>query len=203
MDEPPAITAVARVASRFGLRGAARPTDIPSLAWEQRWLIGAVAVAIVAFMVRALFVLPAGFPLNDGGLFVVMSEDIQRSGYALPWTTSYNPSPGGAEIPFAYPPAAFYLAALLEDFTPLSMLEVYWLLPLTGAMLTVAGIYVLGRTFFEGRLIPLVATAAFALTPRSFTWLIMGGGLTRSLGLAAALFALAAYRICEIGRAHV
>ncbi len=198
MDEPPAITAIARVASRFGLRGVAeRPwsTDLSTLAWEQRWAIGSIAVALVAFMVRALFVLPAGFPLNDGGLFVVMSEDIQRAGYALPHFTTYNPSGiEGGDIPFAYPPLAFYLAALMEDLTPFSMLEVYWLLPLTGSMLTVAGIYVVGRTFFEGRLVPLLAAVAFALTPRSFTWLIMGGGLTRSLGLAAALFALAAYR---------
>lgn len=200
MDEPPVVSKGARVASHAGRLGGRSvddrtwTTDLIDLAWEQRWTLGFIGVALVAFTVRALFVLPAGFPLNDGGLFVVMSEDIQRAGYALPWSTSYNPAITGADIPFAYPPLAFYLAALIEDLTPFSMLEVYWLLPLTGSLLAVAGIYFLGRTFFEGRLIPLLAAAAFALTPRSFTWLIMGGGLTRSLGLAAALFALAAYR---------
>ncbi|MCK9487025.1 MAG: hypothetical protein M0R73_10085 [Dehalococcoidia bacterium] len=201
MDEPPEISDVARVASHAGRLGArdveerSWTSDLLDLAQDQRWALGFIGVALVALMVRALFVLPAGFPLNDGGLFVVMSQDIQAAGYALPWTTSYNPAGYEAAIPFAYPPLAFYIAALIEDLTPFSMLEVYWLLPLTGSMLTVAGVYCLGRTFFEGRLIPLLAAFAFALTPRSFTWLVMGGGLTRSLGLAAALFALAAFRI--------
>ncbi len=196
VDEPPPIRTVVRVASRaLPLRPAGtRPLErLGDLAWEHRWALASIAVALIAFAVRARFVLPAGFPLNDGGLFVVMSQDIQAANYLLPATTSYNPA-GGVEIPFAYPPLAFYLAALVEDLTPLTMVQVYWVLPLIGSMLAVAGVYVLARTFFSGRMIPLVAAAAFALAPRSFTWLVMGGGLTRSWGLAAALFALAAYR---------
>src|SRR5262249_14233198 len=36
----------------------------------------------------------------------------------------------------------------------------------------------------------IFATFAFALLPRAFKWLIMGGGLTRSLGFFFAMFAL-------------
>lgn len=196
MDEPAAISGTSREASRAFPLGVQRPTlaGVIAALYDQRWTLAVIAVGLVALLVRARFVLPAGFPLNDGGLFVAISRDIQQAGYALPVTTSYNPT-GDFEIPMAYPPLAFYLAAIIEDITPLSMIQVYWLLPLLGAMLCVAAIYFLARTFFQGRLIPLLATAAFALTPRSFTWLIMGGGLTRSFGLAAALFALTLYRV--------
>ena len=37
-----------------------------------------------------------------------------------------------------------------------------------------------------------MATLAFALIPRSYEWLIMGGGITRAPGMLFALLALAA-----------
>lgn len=173
------------VASRFAAEASALRGRV------NVWELATVATFAVAFVVRARYVLPAGMPLNDGGMFAAMSADIQRAGYALPEVSSYN----DAGIPFAYPPLGFYLAATLEGLTPLSMLDVYWLLPLAGALLTVGGVYAVGRTVFDDRLTVLVGTLAFALVPRSFEWLLMGGGLTRSLGLAAALFALAALRV--------
>ena len=166
------------------------------LAWAvaHRFALGAAAVAFLALFVRAWHVLPAGFPLNDGGLFASMSRDIQRAGYALPEFTSYNALSGGDPIPFAYPPLALYLAALVEDLTPLSMVDVYWLLPALAASVAVAGVYALARTMFDRRSVALLAAAGFAVAPRSFEWLVMGGGAPRALSLATALFALAAYR---------
>jgi len=154
------------------------------------WQAALAGTFLVALAVRGRHVLLAGGPLNDGGMFATMSHDIQRAGYALPEFTTYN----GADIPFAYPPFALYLAALVEATTPLSMVDVYWLLPLAGALLAVLAFYFLARTIFEGRLVPLVATLGFALVPRAFEWLVMGGGATRGLGLAAALGAVAAFR---------
>lgn len=159
------------------------------------WRAALVATFGVAVLVRGRHVLLAGSPVNDGGMFAAMSADIQRAGYALPAVTTYN----DAGIPFAYPPLALCLAALVDDLTPLSMQDVYWLLPLAGASLAVVAFHSLARTVFTDRLTVLVATAAFALVPRSFEWLVMGGGLTRGAGLAAALAALAAFRT---GLAH-
>lgn len=173
------------VASRFAAEASALRGRV------NVWELATVATFAVAFVVRARHVLPAGSPLNDGGMFAAMSADLQRAGYTLPEVASYN----DAGIPFAYPPLGFYLAALLEALTPLSMLDVYWVLPLAGALLTVAGVYAVARTVFIDRLTVIVGTLAFALVPRSFEWLIMGGGLTRGLGLAAALFAVAAFRV--------
>ena len=175
-------------------RGSLRATGVQALiratSRVDAWRAGLVATFVLAVAVRARHVLLAGSPVNDGGMFAAMSEDIQRAGYALPTFTTYN----HADIPFAYPPLALYLAAIVDDLTPLSMQDVYWLLPLVGASLAVVAFYALARTCFTDRLTVLLATAAFALTPRAFEWLVMGGGLTRGLGIAAALAALAAFR---------
>jgi len=46
--------------------------------------------------------------------------------------------------------------------------------------------------------IGLAAVFAFALIPRGYIWLLMGGGVTRSLGLLFAILAL--YAVCRVYR---
>jgi len=148
--------------------------------------VGIAELLAMAFAVRALYVLTAGFPLNDGGLFYVFAEDIQAAGYALPEFSSYN----DGTIPFAYPPLAFYLAAALDDLTPLSLLDVIWLMPMIESVAVVGAFYLLARMLLKDRWTVVLATLAFALVPRSFIWLIMGGGLTRALALTFAILAI-------------
>src|SRR3546814_14439538 len=66
---------------------------------------------------------------------------------------------------------------------------------------SVAAFYVLARAMFTDRWTVILATVAFALVPRSFIWLIMGGGLTRALALTLALLAFhQARKACEENR---
>src|SRR3972149_806702 len=97
-----------RLRTAYGLRALAGETNLAML----------VACAVsLGLVVRLQYVLAAaGLPINDGGMFFAMTEDIRRAGYALPEYTSYN---GGA-IPFAYSPLGFYLAAVLADVGVLS-----------------------------------------------------------------------------------
>ena len=53
----------------------------------------------------------ATFPLNQGGMFAVMVEDLQANHYALPLFTTYN----HLKIPFAYPPFGFYAGSMASD----------------------------------------------------------------------------------------
>jgi hypothetical protein len=152
---------------------------------ELSTLLVACGVALAVY-VRARYVLAWDFPLNDGGLFYQMSLDLQRAGYRLPEVTPYN----HADIPFAYPPLGFYLAAFVEDITTLSMLDVFRFLPLVVTCLTVVAFYVLARDVMRSMTVVVIAVFAFALVPRSFIWLLMGGGVTRSLGLLFAMLAL-------------
>src|SRR6185503_18912608 len=147
----------------------------------------AIAAAIaLGVVVRLVHVLHADFPLNDGGLFYAMARDIQEAGYRLPWFTSYN----DANIPFGYPPLGFYVAALMDDLTPLSLVDVFRVLPLLATALTLPAFYLLARSLLGSKTAVVASVFAFALIPRSFIWLLMGGGVTRSLGLLFAILAL-------------
>jgi hypothetical protein len=145
----------------------------------------AIAVAVaIGIVVRSLPVLANKFPLNDGGLFYQMILDLRETWPLLPATAEYN----GLEIPYAYPPLGFYLGAAFHDvFGGIDTLRI---LPLILSCLTVPAVYMLARAISSGILIPTAAIMAFALMPRSFEWLLMGGGLTRALGLLLAIIAL-------------
>jgi hypothetical protein len=68
------------------------------------------------------------------------------------------------------------------------------MLPVTANLLTVAAFYLLARSIFGTWPLASAAAVAFALLPRGFEWLVMGGGLTRSLGFFFALAVLSQTR---------
>ncbi|MBI5285009.1 MAG: hypothetical protein HY874_07945 [Chloroflexi bacterium] len=146
-------------------------------------LMGAIAIGVV---IRFALVLSSDFPLNDGGLFFGMARDIQASGYALPEFASYN----HRNIPFGYPPLSLYLAALVDDATPMSLVQVFRFLPLLASCGTIPAFFLLARSMLGSRRAVVIATALFALLPPGFMWMIMGGGLTRASGFLFALLAL-------------
>ena len=163
------------------------PPSQPAPASERTYWLAFVCIMGLAVLIRAGFVLGSDFPLNDGGLFFQMTRDLQAAGYALPETASYN----GGGIPFAYPPLGFYAAAALDDATPLSLIDAFRFLPLAGSVAALAAFVVLARGILPTRTHVLVAVTAFSMLPATFQWMIMGGGVTRSLGFAFALLAIA------------
>ncbi len=59
----------------------------------------------------------------------------------------------------------------------------------------------LANAMLPSRLAAFSAVVCFAVLPRSYTWLVMGGGVTRAPGVAFALFALhQAYQLYSTGR---
>lgn len=57
---------------------------------EQRLFFLAIAFAVgVGLFVRAFYVLSQDFPLNDGGLFYVMVQELKQAQYRLPVFSSY------------------------------------------------------------------------------------------------------------------
>ncbi len=162
-----------------GTRSQRMPWEIAWAAVSQIPHPGLWLALAIGLYIRLSLVLSSNFPLNDGGMFYTMALDIERNGFALPWYTTYNLS----HIPFAYPPLGLYLAAITHVITPLSMLEVTRFLPLVFNVLTIVAVYFLARAMLSSELVAGAAAIAFALLPRGFTWLIVGGGLTRSPAL--------------------
>jgi hypothetical protein len=149
-------------------------------------LLCAAALVALALGVRAAPVVKADFPLNDGGLFVVMSDELRANGFRMPATTSYDLS----EIPFAYPPLGLYIAAAVTAITGATAIDVARVLPLVEASAAVVAFYLLARTLLGSGLASIAALAAFAFAPASFLWFVMGGGLTRAVGLVFAILAV-------------
>jgi len=146
-----------------------------------------IACAIgLAVLVRATIVLASDFPLNDGGMFFAMARDLQASHYALPATTTYNAS----DIPFAYPPLGIYVAALIDDFTPISLLTVFRFLPLIVNSLMLVAFFAFARRMLDSRVAVVTAVFVFGLLPATMQWMIMGGGVTRSFGFLFAVLAI-------------
>lgn len=153
---------------------------------EWSTLILFLAILLGTFM-RFNPTMLAGFPINDGGMFAVMVEDLAASRYALPAFTTYNQ----LDIPYAYPPLGFYLGRLAADLFGLSVVEVLRWLPAFFASLSVPAFYWLALRIFKNQYYAAVSTLFFALMPRALSWFVMGGGLTRSPGQFFMLLTLA------------
>jgi hypothetical protein len=171
--------------TRTPLRALPNETPGADIAW--RTYAALIVGAIVAGCgLRLGLVLASDFPLNDGGLFYVMARDIQANGYALPAFTSYNHD----AIPFGYPPLAMYAAALVNDATGVSLIQLFRFLPLLASCLSIPAFFLLAREMLTSRRAIVLATFIFGMLPAGFMWMIMGGGLTRSFGFLFALLAL-------------
>jgi hypothetical protein len=162
------------------------PEPLWRITSEHLYLLGVIAAIGLAFGLRAAHIFHTAFPLNDGGLFYAMARDLQDASFKLPEVTSYN----STSLPFTYSPLGLYVVALLDKVTPFSLMDLFRVLPLLYTTGTVAAFFLLAKRILPTRTAVIAATFAFALVPRSFVWLLMGGGVTRALGLMLALLAL-------------
>ncbi|MBI5953417.1 MAG: hypothetical protein HY865_17325 [Chloroflexi bacterium] len=120
-----------------------------------------------------------GFPLNDGGLFYTMIRDLKANGFVMPQFTAYN----FVDIPFAYPPVGFYIAAIFSTLLPVSDLQVLlWLPPLVNT-LAIFFFFKLAEQILPSRTSAALAALIYALSSRAFLWQVMGGGITRAFGM--------------------
>jgi hypothetical protein len=159
------------------------------------FLSGAALAVVLGFAIRAALVFETDFPLNDGGLFLAMVEAVRENNLAVPRNVYYN----GLEIPFAYPPLSFTVAAFLADLgmRPLDTLR---FVPLLVNTLAIVAMACLARLSLPTALGAAAATIIFAVLPGSFVWQIMGGGLTRSFGFLFAVLGIGqAYQLAVRG----
>ena len=149
-------------------------------------IIFGILVFALGIAVRVNFVAGSQYPLNDGGLFYRMTEELLNNNFFLPKFSLYN----HANIPFAYPPLAFYLIGITHKIFGVSLLALFKYFPLIMSCLSIPIFYLLARRFFENRIYRLLALYLFVTLPRSFEWFVMGGGATRSLGFFFAMLSI-------------
>ena len=151
-----------------------------------------VTAFLFGLLIRLAAPLNAGGPVNDGGLFLQMTHDLQEHHFVLPDTVTYN----NADIPFAYPPLGFYFAGVLQRFTKISLLSLFTFLPAILSALAILAFYFLAFQFTKDEVKASLASLFYAMIPKSFDWMIMGGGVTRAPAVCFSFLTLAfAYRL--------
>ena len=148
------------------------------------WLL--FIIVALGISVRLLNILSHPLPINDGGLFYTMSQDLIANHYRLPTYTSYNQD----LIPFAYPPLGFYIIALLHQLTHIDLIQLFRWLPCIYSSVSILCFYYFVKKLTHSIYFSLLASLFFSLNISLYQWLIMGGGMTRSLGLIFALLTL-------------
>ncbi len=151
-----------------------------------------LAALLFGALFRFLPTLFAGFPVNDGGMFHVMMQDLQTNHFLPPLYTTYN----NLNIPFAYPPLALYIGAGISSLFNIPSIEILRWLPAFINTTCILSFYFLSKEVLGDKFKSAIATLVFALIPHLNTWLSAGGGITRSLGtLFMMLTVLYAHRL--------
>ena len=150
----------------------------PTFAW--------ICLVLLAAVVRFDYVLPSHLPVGDGGLFATMTDAVRSAGY--PATFGW----AGLTIPFVYPPLPFLVSGGLGALLSVPTVSLLQYLPPLVSLAGVPVIYILARRLTGNATASFAAMALYAVMPAAFDWLVAGGGLTRSIGMLAALISLTA-----------
>jgi hypothetical protein len=137
-------------------------------------------------LIRLGPVLNANFPINDGGLFYTMTQELIANGFKIPQFTNYN----HLQIPYAYPPFGFYLAGGIHQLTGLGLFDIFRIFPAIISILAIPAFYVLAKAMIKDDITVGISVLAFSFIPATMDWLIMGGGLSRAPGFVFSLLAL-------------
>lgn len=148
---------------------------------DRFWLSLAVGVGL---FIHAIYLFTHPYPAYGAGLYLAISDAISANGYALPETISGYTGDG---IPFAYPPLAFYIAAVVRDLTGVQSFVYSRFVP--GLLVTVSLIpyYFTAKELLGSPRRAGVATLLLAGTPAVLQWHISAGGIVRTVGFIFAI----------------
>ncbi len=112
-----------------------------------------IMIFAVAFGIVYRFVLNTNlsFPLNDGGMFHRMTEEVLISNFRLPEFTTYN----NLNIPFAYPPIGFYINAFILSFLKVDLLQLEVFEPLIFSLASLVVFYFVAKEIVEKKYLVL------------------------------------------------
>lgn len=118
----------------------------------------------------------------SGGLFVHFAEQIIASNFQLPAHIPFYTDGG---IPYAYPPLAFYIEAVVIQVTGLDPMLVIRLLPAALSSVSIAAFYLMLRVVGLSRWVTLTALAVYALLAANYIEPAEPSGLAEALGITA------------------
>ncbi len=125
-------------------------------------------------------------PIGYAGLYAQASEQVAASGFRLPLNIHFY---GPGDVPFAYPPLAFYVMAPFLDLgiSPLTYLR---LIPPLLSLLGLIPLYLLAERFTHSRLGAAAAVGLCAASPALYTAHTWAAGVVRALAFLLLLCGL-------------
>jgi hypothetical protein len=152
------------------------------------WAISiAVLVRLIPVTVHSIFVGP-GIPYELGGLFVRFAREISSHNYALPTSIPYYTFEG---LPFAYPPASFYLLAVVLDVLPIGEITAINVLPTLISIGAIGAFYLLFRQLPLSKYERVFAILIWAILPNAFAEQTQAAGIAESFGTLAMILLMA------------
>jgi|GEM_PF-2732799 len=146
-----------------------------------------VASCLGIVVVWGLYVFSHSFPAGEGGYYLAVADRIASGGFAIPDRIPHY-APGG--LPYAYPPLAFYVVAVIHVLTGLSLPAVaLWITPAVVLVYT-AGAYLLGLRVTGDELAAGLAAVLVGANPALLNKNLLADGYATGLALAAALWGL-------------
>lgn len=165
-----------------------------------RYAVALLLLIGVVIRLAHLAVIDINLPFRLGGLFIEFAQQLSANNYLIPdWIPFYTE--GG--IPFAYPPLAFYIQAIILDGTSIPVFVLANILPSIILILSLPSFYLLTGQCGLSTKTRLASLLAYATMPMTFVEQIEGGGLPEALGSLVfiwfAYFLIRAYRSGNMG----
>ena len=141
-----------------------------------------VLVLILALSIRVFPLVKMGFdghlPFGQGGFYIKIAQQIAENNYRLPRVIPHYTLGG---VPFAYPPLAFYLEAVLIKLG-VPVFVVSSLLPAAFSFFSVVAFFFLAREIFGYQKTTYLATVIYTLMPSAFGEHLPGEGVVEAMG---------------------
>jgi len=142
---------------------------------DRFWLTSAI---VTSLCIHLVYLATHPYPAYGAGLYLEITEQISAHGYGLPATI---PGYTAGGVPFAYPPLAFYLAALIRDLTGVGPIAYSRFLPGLVVTATLVPYYFTAKELLDTPQQAGVATLLFAGTPAVLQWHLSAGGIVRAV----------------------
>jgi hypothetical protein len=119
-----------------------------TLTREHHFTLICIGLAVVlGLLFRVPYYVVNDFALGDGGMFAAVIDTIRAGGYAYPDVAGYNHQ----NIPFAYPPLMFYIAALITDALGISTPTTLTYFPLFVNLVSIGAFVLLAERLLENK----------------------------------------------------
>lgn len=142
-------------------------------------LLAAIISLILSAILTGKFIVWRDFPLNDGGFWYVYAKHLININFRHSNYIQFN----GQIFPLVYPPLAAYLLAVIQILSGLSLEWLLLYLPSVFFLLSLVLLcyFYANLGISQGKLIIAILLLPFFIFP--LRWFLMGGGISRSLGL--------------------